>query len=344
MTFAHNDRKKDHLRIVLDGTDSRSEITTGLEKIRFEHVALPEIALEDIDLSTNFLGRYVSAPLLVSSMTGGPRRAQAINENIAIACQSLRLPFAVGSQRVALEGENSHGLGHQLRRLAPDVPILGNLGAAQLNTANGVDLAQRAVDMIEADALYIHLNPLQEAVQSGGDRDWAGVLAQISKVVRALPVPLAVKEVGFGLSGPLCRQLADIGVTLLDVAGAGGTNWAKVEAARELDPARARMGRVFADWGIPTAQAIQSAREACPDQTIIGSGGISNGVEVAKALRLGADIVGVAAGILDAAVTSSEATEAYLKMLSDELRVTCFCTGSKDLQALSSAVIRQDRS
>lgn len=344
MTFAHNDRKKDHLRIVLDGSESRSEITTGLEKIMFEHVALPEFSLDEVDLSTVFLGRSVAAPLLVSSMTGGPKRAELINENIAVACQVLRLPFAVGSQRVALEGEQSYGLNQQLRRLAPDVPILGNLGAAQLNDAGGVDLARRAVDMIEADALYIHLNPLQEAVQTGGDRNWAGVLGQIGKLVRGLPVPVAVKEVGFGLSGTVCRQLAEVGVTILDVAGAGGTNWAKVEAAREHDPARARMGRIFADWGIPTAQAIQAARAACPDHVIVGSGGISNGVEAAKALRLGANMIGVAAGILEAAIKSADDTEAYLKMLCDELRTTCFCTGSQDLQALSTAVLRQERS
>lgn len=341
MTLSHSNRKKDHLRIVMDGKESRSSISNGFSDVIFEHVALPEIGLHDIDLSMSFLGRKISAPILISSMTGGPKRARAINQNIAVACQALNLPFAIGSQRVALESEQSHGLDQSLRELAPDVPIIGNLGAAQLSGADCIDLARRAVEMVEADALYIHLNPLQEAVQTEGDKDWSGLLDQIAKVVRGLPVPVAVKEVGFGLSGTLCRQLSEVGVSILDVAGAGGTNWAKVEAARATDPARRRLGRVFGDWGIPTAVAIKSARETCPDRVIVGSGGVATGVDVAKAIRLGANMAGVASGVLPAAVESSETLETHLQMLCEELRIACLCTGSVDLKSLATAPLQR---
>jgi isopentenyl-diphosphate delta-isomerase len=342
VTSTHSNRKEDHLRIVLDGQNSLSAISTGFEKVQFEHVALPEIDLADVDVSTRFLDRSVAAPLLISSMTGGPVRAETINRNIAQACQTLRLPFSVGSQRVALESTDNHGLGNALRKIAPDVPIIGNIGAAQLRTGTGPDLAQRAVDMIEADALYIHLNPLQEAVQPEGDRDWSGLLAEIGTVVNRLHVPVAVKEVGFGLSAKICRQLADIGVDILDVAGAGGTNWARVEAARGVNPARARLGQTFADWGIPTAAAIQAARAECPDRTIVGSGGIKSGVDIAKAIRLGADMTGIAAGVLASAVDSTDKTHDHLSMLCEELRIACFCTGSADLAALRQARLISD--
>ncbi|MBP1804896.1 type 2 isopentenyl-diphosphate Delta-isomerase [Rubellimicrobium aerolatum] len=332
-----SDRKNQHLDIVLDGR-GRGGARTGLDGVAFAHVALPELHMDAIDLSTTFLGRRIAAPLLVSSMTGGPTRAEAINRNLARACAALGLPLAVGSQRVALEaGGEAGGLGAELRRIAPAIPILANLGAAQLNTGFGVEEARRAVGMIGADALIIHLNPLQEAVQPEGDRDWRGLLGRIEGLARALPVPLVAKEVGAGLSGAVARRLWDAGVRVLDVAGAGGTSWAAVEAERARSPRQAAVARAFAGWGIPTAQAIAEVRAACPEAVVIGSGGIRDGVDAAKAIRLGADLVGQASGVLEAAVQSEEAVVEHFATVIDQLRVACFCTGSADLAALRRA-------
>lgn len=336
MTNRHVDRKEDHIRIVLDRSSSRSGLTTGLENVRFVHCALPELDLDAIDLSRRFLGRRISAPVLVSSMTGGPDPTAGINMNIAAVCQDLGLPFGVGSQRVALDHDSVAGLGPELRRIAPDVPILGNIGAAQLSGADALDRARRAIEMIGADALFIHLNPLQEAVQPEGDRNWSGLFDRIAMLADKLETPIAVKEVGFGLSAVLCRRLHDAGVAILDVAGAGGTNWARVEAARAT-PERQRLGTTFADWGIPTAEAIHNARAACPTATLIGSGGLSNGLDVARALRLGADLGGIAAGVLKDAVASRDDLKARLGAVVEEVRIVCFCTGSADLAALKTS-------
>lgn len=314
-----------------------SQARTGFEEITFEHSALPELDLDSVDLSTDFIGKQINAPLLVSSMTGGPSRAAQINRNLAIACQTLGLALAVGSQRIAIEGQEISGLGADLRRYAPDIPLLANFGAAQLNLGFGIDEARRAVGMIGADALIIHLNPLQEAVQPEGDRNWSGLLGRIEALARGLHVPIVVKEVGAGISGATARRLVDAGVKVIDVAGAGGTSWAAVEAERAKSPEQAAIARAFVDWGIPTAAAIAQVRAACPSTTIIGSGGIRNGLDAAKAIRLGADIVGQAAGILEAATHSDEAVITQLSITMSQLRIACFCTGSKDLLALKQA-------
>ncbi len=338
----HVERKEDHIRIVLDRKSSQSALTTGLEAVRFLHNALPDLDLGEIDLSCTLAGRRIAAPVLVSSMTGGPVRTAEINHNIAAACQALGLPFGVGSQRVALDHGGMAGLGPELRRIAPDVPIFGNLGAAQLRGDDAFDMARRAVEMIGADALFIHLNPLQEAIQPEGDRNWRGLFDRIAALAETLGVPVAVKEVGFGLSASLCRRLHEAGVQILDVAGAGGTNWARVEAARAT-PDRHALGATFADWGIPTAQAIRHARAAVPHATIIGSGGLSSGLDVARAIRLGADIGAIAAGVLKDAIASQGDLEARLSAVVEELRITCFCTGSADLDALRRADLLPDQ-
>lgn len=329
-------RKRDHIDIVLASAPAIAG-GTGLDRVMFEHDALPEIAMDAIDLSTTFLGRKLQAPLLVSSMTGGPERAGAINARLAEAAEACGIALAVGSQRIALEGRGDAGLDSSLRRLAPSVPILANIGGAQLGAGWGVDEARRAVAMIEADALIVHLNPLQEAVQPGGDRDWRGVLPAIAALVRDLGVPIVVKEVGAGLSASVARRLTEVGVSILDVAGAGGTSWAAVEAARAPDAARRRIAETFGGWGIPTAEAIRSVRRACPDAVIIGSGGIRTGLDAARALRLGADLVGQAAASLAAADASSEAAVAHFRIVIEELRIACFCTGSGNLAALRRA-------
>ena len=332
-------RKNDHLDIVLNSARSVKKAATGFAQWRFEHCAMPELSLDEIDLSGALFGRALQAPLLISSMTGGASRAKTINLHLAEAAQTLGLAMGVGSQRVALESPDNWGLTRELRQVAPDIPLLANLGAAQIASRDGLDYARRAVEMIEADALIIHLNPLQEALQSGGDRDWRGVLTAIENTVNALPVPVVIKEVGAGLSVAVARQLAGAGVAMLDVAGAGGTSWAAVEGERAATPQARAVAMAFADWGIPTAQALCDLHQALPQMPLIASGGIADGIDAAKALRLGALLVGQAAGVLGSATLSSEAVIAHFQILTEQLRVACFCTGSANLNALRQATL-----
>lgn len=330
-------RKEAHLDIVLGGVASARSMSTGFELLCFEHNALPELDYDKIDLGARFLGRRLAAPLLISSMTGGPERARAINQSLARAAAALRIAFAVGSQRIALEHSGDGGLGPELRKLAPDVPLLANLGASQIRGEYGVELARRAVGMIEADALIVHLNPLQEAVQEAGDRDWTGVLAGIGRLCDTLEVPVVVKEVGGGISAKVARQLHAVGVRHIDVAGLGGTSWAAVEAERATGPRAKSVAEAFRDWGVPTAIALPQVRACCPDAVVIASGGVRDGIDVAKAIRLGADIAGQAASTLPAAIEGVDAVVEHFSAVIDQLRVACFCTGSKDLAALRRA-------
>jgi isopentenyl-diphosphate Delta-isomerase len=331
------ERKKQHLDIVLDGRGASAGVETGFKSIRFEHVALPELDMSAIDISAEFLNRPLSAPFLVSSMTGGAERARDINHNLAIACEAIGIAFAVGSQRVALETDSDWGINSELRRLAPSIPILANIGAAQLNTGYGVDQARRAVEMVEADALIIHLNPLQEAVQPEGDRNWCGLTEKIGMLNEALHVPLIVKEVGSSISPTIARRLVSLGIDIVDVAGAGGTSWAAVEAQRATNASEAAIASAFIDWGQPTAFAIASIREALPNTFIIGSGGVRDGVDAAKAIRMGANLVGQAASVLHSATSSPEAVADHFEVMSAQLRITCFCTGSSNLADLRVA-------
>lgn len=330
-------RKDDHLNIVLDPLRASTRIDPGWSAIQFEHCALPELALDEIDLSTPFLGIHLRAPLLISSMTGGAARAERINCHLAEAAQVLGIAMGVGSQRVSLREGCNQGLTGELRRLAPDVPLLANLGAVQLLESDGLDLARRAVESLQADALILHLNPLQEAVQPEGDRDWRGVLARIEQLTRNLGVPVIAKEVGSGINARSAMALVNAGVQVIDVAGAGGTSWAAVEAERAPTSADREVAMAFADWGMPTALCLHSVRRALPGVPLIASGGIGNGVDAAKAIRLGARLVGQAASVLPAALQSTEAVIAHFDVLLRQLRIACFCTGSGNLDALRSA-------
>lgn len=332
-------RKSEHIDIVLDGDVAARDTTSGFERIRFVHCALPELDCDSIDLSTTFVGRRMRAPFIVSSMTGGPLHAQRINRAIAEAAGLCGVGFAVGSQRIALERKGWAGFGRELRALAGNVPILANFGAAQLKGWDGAAMASRAMEMIEADALIIHLNPLQEAVQRGGDRDWSGILGRIEDLVRRVDRPIIVKEVGAGISGAVARQLWNAGVRIIDAAGAGGTSWAAVEAKRSADARWRNAGEAFRDWGIPTAEAISAVRAACPEACVIGSGGVRNGVDAAKAIRLGADVVGQAAALLPQALTSTEALAEHIGGVVEQLRIACFCTASANLASLRRAPI-----
>lgn len=335
-------RKEDHLDLVLAGAGLASGVSTGFERIRFEHCALPELDLRAIDLSCSFLGKTLRAPLLISSMTGGPDRAEGINRNLAQAAEALGIALAVGSQRVALEGGQDRGLGKSLRRDAPSAPLLSNLGGAQIVGRRGEALARRAVDELEADALIVHLNPLQEALQPEGDTDWRGVLAAIGRLAEKLPVPVVVKEVGAGIGPATAKRLWGAGVRHIDVAGAGGTSWAAIEAGRARSGHERTVAAAFHGWGIPTAQALCGVRGALPEAFIIASGGIRDGIDAAKAIRLGADLVGQAAGVLKEALVSAEMVEAHFAAMIAQLRVACLCTGSANLAELRKARLLPD--
>jgi len=333
-------RKDQHLDVILSGRAAHG-LDSGFAGVRFAHEALPDLDHGKIDLGADFLGRRLKAPLLISSMTGGPARAEAINARLAEAAQHLGIALAVGSQRAALEAEGATaGLDMALRLRAPDTPILANIGAAQLTRGFGVDEARRVLDMIAGDALIVHLNPLQEACQPEGDRDWWGVGAALEALVKALDAPVVVKETGAGISAATARRLFAMGVAAVDVAGAGGSNWATVEGQRaEGDDDKAHAA-AFADWGIPTARSIAEVRAACPKGVVIGSGGVRDGVEAAKAIRLGADMVGQAAGVLTAATVSTEAVVEHFQTLIRQMRTVCFCTGSANLTALRKAPLQ----
>ena len=333
-------RKDQHLDVILAGK-ARHGLDTGFSAVRFVHEALPDLDHGKIDLGADFLGRRLKAPLLISAMTGGPKRAEAINARLAEAAQHLGIALAVGSQRAALEADGpTPGLDMALRLKAPDTPLLANIGAAQLTRGFGIDEARRVLDMIAADALIVHLNPLQEACQPEGDRDWWGVGAALEALIKALDAPVVVKETGAGLSAATARRLVEMGVAAIDVAGAGGSNWATVEGERSTADGDKAHAAAFADWGIPTAAAIAEARKACPRTMLIGSGGIRDGVDAAKAIRLGADMVGQAAGVLAAATVSTEAVIEHFQTLIRQLRTVCFCTGSANLTALRKAPLQ----
>ena len=340
MNSATEGRKREHIETVLKENVGAKGITTGFERFFFEHVALPERHLDAIDLSTELFGRTLRAPFLISSMTGGTQAARDINRHLAAAAQELGVAMGVGSQRAALERPELAAT-YEVRDVAPDVLLFANLGAVQLNTGYGADEARRAVDMIGADALFLHLNPLQESVQAEGDRDWRGLIDRIELLTAALDVPVVVKEVGNGINAALARRLADCGVAAVDVAGAGGTSWSEVEAYRQPDPAIRRVAHAFAGWGIPTALALTEAAAAVPDLTLFASGGIRSGVDAAKAIRLGAALVGLAAPVLGGATASPAAVREHMQALIEELRIAAFCAGAGDLSQLRRATLRR---
>jgi isopentenyl-diphosphate delta-isomerase len=329
-------RKADHLRICLDENVQCSQITSGLERYRFRHCCLPELDWQDIDLSTTFLGHRLGAPLLISSMTGGTEVAHQINRRLAAVAQRYGLAMGVGSQRVAVENPDLMET-FAVRSQAPDILLLANLGAVQLNYNYGLEQCRRVVDRLEASALILHLNPLQEAVQTRGDTNFTGLLEKIEQICADLPVPVIVKEVGNGISAPMVRRLMEAGVAAVDVAGAGGTSWARVESERASDPIQRRLGQTFADWGIPTADCLVAARQAAPALPLIASGGLRNGLDVAKTLALGADLAGLAFPFLKAASESEEAVADLADVLIAEITTVLFCTGQRNLVALRQA-------
>ncbi len=331
--MAHDRRKADHIRINLEEDVQFPRLSNGFERYRLMHQALPEVDLEAVDTSVPLFGKTLRLPFLISSMTGGTEAARVINRNLAEGAQARGIAMGLGSQRTGIEQPETAGT-FVVRDVAPDILLFANLGAIQLNYRYGVDQCRRAVEMIEADALILHLNPLQEAVQADGDWDWRGLLGKIEQVVKTVGVPVVAKEVGWGISEAAARQLHDAGVAAIDVAGAGGTSWTEVEYHRATSDELRQLARAFADWGIPTAESLQMARRAAPDLPLIASGGMRTGIEAAKALALGATAVGVASSFLRAAALGAAEVVAVVDQLAAELRVAMFATGAGDVAAL----------
>jgi isopentenyl-diphosphate Delta-isomerase len=324
------DRKAEHLKLAMD---VRMQLAGNVfDAWEFEHCALPEIDFDAIDTSVTFLGKHLAAPLLISCMTGGTAVAGRINRHLAAGAEATGVAIGVGSQRKALE-DPVQAATFQVREVAPTAPLIGNLGAVQLNYGMGIDHCRRAVEMIEADALALHLNPLQEALQPEGDRNFAGLVAKMGEVARALPIPIIAKEIGCGLSEAVARRIAEAGITILDTAGVGGTSWARIEAARSGD---AGLGELFAGWGIPTPESIRQVRRV-PGVTVIGSGGLRTGLDVAKALALGADLAGLAYPFLAAATESAEQVAESVRRLIHELKICMFCLGAQTISELQTA-------
>jgi isopentenyl-diphosphate Delta-isomerase len=327
---AIKERKLKHIEICLEYPVEYTTKTTGLEFVPWNYNALPEISLGQINLENTFLGKKLRAPLLIGAMTGGAERATKINRNLAIAAHHLGIGMMLGSQRAMLEIESARA-SFQIRDVAPDILLVGNLGVAQFKKGYGAKEARAAIELVGADAIAFHSNPLQEALQPGGDTDFANLIPILERIVPEVGYPVMLKEVGHGLSGSLARAVKNAGFAALDVAGAGGTSWAKVEDF-------AHHGRLehpdLDEIGIPTAQALRECHAALPEMPLMASGGIRTGLEIAKALSLGASVTAMAKPLLEPALHSPEAVIAHLEKVIFELRVALFVAGARDVNSV----------
>lgn len=333
-------RKLDHLRIATSEIAQTGD--SGFSNYRFVHNALPEINFDEIDLSTTFLGKKVNYPFFISCMTGGVAQGKTINRNLAKAAQKYNIAMGVGSQRAAIEHKELRDLFYA-REVAPKIPLIANVGLVQLNYGFGLKEFQECVDMIKADALAVHINPVQEVIQPEGDRNFKDLLPKLKKLIPRISVPIIAKEVGFGLSYDVVNRLFRCGVRYFDTAGWGGTSWAVVEGERREQQWQ-NLGQLFGEWGIPTTDSIR----ACADFnkslinshrspiTILGSGGVRSGVDIAKAISLGSDMVGIAAPFAKAALVSSEEVEKLIEKLALELKIAMFGVGARNISELKS--------
>ncbi|MGB9668816.1 MAG: type 2 isopentenyl-diphosphate Delta-isomerase [Anaerolineales bacterium] len=327
-------RKTDHIRINLE-ENVQSGLTTGLEHYHFVHQALPELNLEDISLTTRFFHKNLSAPLLISSMTGGSDQAAKINMTLAEAAEQENIALGLGSQRAAID-HSELAKTYQVRRVAPHTLLFANLGAIQLNYGYGVDECQKAVEMIEADGLILHLNPLQEALQPEGNTHFKDLSRKIELVCKSLSVPVIVKEVGWGISKRVAQLLIDSGVAAIDVAGGGGTSWSQVEMYRAQTEQQALIAADFIEWGIPTAESLLQVREVSSTIPLIASGGLRNGIDIAKCIALGANLGGMAGPFLKAAVKSVDDVLHTIQTIKKEIQITMFACAARDITTLQS--------
>lgn len=327
-------RKSDHLRITLD-QDVQSRAQHGLDAYYFQHTALPEIDLAEVNLATTFLGHPLKAPLLISSMTGGADDTAQVNQHLAETAQAMGIAMGVGSQRAMVEFPESTYT-FQVRKFAPDILLFSNIGAVQFNYGLTVDQCRSLVDSIQANALILHLNPLQEALQPEGDTNFSNLLPKIEQLCQQIEVPVIAKEVGTGIDLETAQQLLNAGVTAIDVAGTGGTSWALVEMYRMKYPSRQNIAAQFADWGHTTADCITTIRNAYPQLPLIASGGIRHGIHAAKAIGLGADLVGMTTPYLRPAMESTEACIAAAEEILETIRIAAFLIGAKTFDDLKS--------
>jgi isopentenyl-diphosphate Delta-isomerase len=328
-------RKASHIDVCLAYSVEFEQRTTGFERVDLPYRALPESDLREVELETTFLGRSLRAPVLIGAMTGGAGLSRRINMNLATAAEELGVGLMLGSQRVMLEDPRLVE-SFAVRHLAPSTLVLGNLGVAQLRRGYGAAEIVQAIEAVEADGLALHTNALQEAMQADGDTDFRGLVTKLHEIVPAVSYPLVLKEVGHGLSAEVARSVAGAGFAALDVAGAGGTSWARVEQL-------VRHGEVrhpdIAEWGIPTAAAIRQVNAALPDARLVASGGIRTGLDAAKALTLGADVVALALPLLAPALDSAAAVVAALETLIGELRAAMHCAGARTVEELRRVML-----
>lgn len=324
-------RKIDHIKMCVEKDVAFKDKTTLLECVELDYKTLPEISLNDVDLSTKFLGHEFNAPVMISAMTGGAQISKKINQDVAKAAQELGIGMGLGSMRAMIESPSLADT-YNVRDVAPDIFLAGNIGAPQINEYS-TDLVNKALVSVEADALAIHLNAAQEAVQPEGDIDFSGVLNRIAEYVDEIEVPVYVKEVGHGISFEVAKALKDIGVAAVDVQGAGGTSWTMVDSLRH----KGGFGKTFRDFGIPTAVSVIEAKNALAgEKNIVASGGIRNGLDGAKAIVLGADMVAMAMPVLKAQQKSYKALQTYLSNFIRELEITSFLLGCKTVEELHS--------
>jgi isopentenyl-diphosphate delta-isomerase len=333
------DRKDSHLSICLEEQiEFYSANSNGFASYRFDHDGLPEVDCAKIDLRVEFLGKKLAAPLVIGAMTGGTDRTGEINRRLALAAERCQVGFALGSQRKMLrDPSETIRQSYAVREAAPGIPLLfGNLGAVQLNYGVTPSDIRKLIEGVGCDAFNFHINPLQEAIQPEGDRDFSGLLSRLKSCISELNTPVFIKEVGAGISRSTAKKLRSLPIRGVETAGAGGTSWSKIESLRTTDPTGQGLGTLFARWGIPTAESVVICRAELPDLSIVASGGIRNGIEVAKALALGADVAAAALPILKAAEKSvDDAVEAIQRILT-ELRTTLFVTGMKSIQDLKT--------
>lgn len=325
-------RKKEHIEIALNHDIQFRNKTSGFEAYDFVHCALPEMALHEVDTQTTFLGKTLSFPLMITAMTGGFQGAEKINQILAEVCEKEKIALGVGSQRQMTENADHLETYRIVRKYASTIPILGNIGASEIIKMKDFSQIQRLVDLIQADAMAIHLNPLQEILQQEGNRDFRGVLHAIKKLIKQLRVPVIVKEIGCGISQAVAKQLVDVGVSYIDVAGAGGTSWTGIEFHRK---AKKELAQAFWDWGIPTAKSIEMVKQV-KGARIIASGGIRNGIDMAKAIALGAELCGAAFPMLKAIGIKPKAEPLYrlIQEWKEEFRMVLFLTGSRSVDQL----------
>jgi isopentenyl-diphosphate delta-isomerase len=333
-------RKQEHIRVSLEERVD-SDIPTGFDDVTLVHRAVPEIDLNEIDMSTNIFGRKLSAPLIISAMTGGTDEAKRINEILATVAQRLKIGIGVGSQRIAIQQPENEPTFKIVRDIAPDALVIGNIGCPQLSLGWGIKEARKAVEMIDADALAIHMNPLQEVVQVEGDTNYKGVIKKIRSLTSKLEVPIIMKETGAGISFEDALKLEKSGVAGFEISGLGGTSWAAVEhhiAKESGEEMQEYLGKALWNWGIPTVCSLVEVRAASKGK-VIASGGLRTGLDMAKAMTLGADAVGIAKPFLQKTVEGEEELEKHIKTILSEFKACMFLIGAKNLDEMRSAPV-----